>query len=171
MNGLTGERLWVWDAGYRDGPLTPAVDRNGVLYVQTRAALTALGPDGVVHWSADSLAGHHWVNAGGAPALAEGGVLYVACGTDLCAVRTADGSVRWRRPLPFPGIAGPIMIAPDSSIVFITLGSAIPLPAGYDSARVVRLRGRFPLADAPWPVDGGNLRRTRRAPPAMAAGR
>jgi outer membrane protein assembly factor BamB len=161
-DALTGERRWVWDVR-GPPPLTPIVDRDGVLYVQTReTALTALNPDGTVKWSADSLGGKHHLNAGGAPALAEGGVLYVACGTDLCAVRTGDGSVRWRRPLPFPGIAGPIMIAPDSSIVFITLAYNINI--GYDSARVVRLRGRFPLADAPWPVDGGNPRRTRRAP-------
>ncbi len=33
--------------------------------------------------------------------------------------------------------------------------------APTDSARVLKLRGRFPLAGAPWPVDGGNLQRTR----------
>jgi outer membrane protein assembly factor BamB len=170
VDALTGERRWVWQAEGR-WPLTPVVDGVGVLYVQTQAAVTALNPDGTVKWSADSLGGRHYYSVGGAPALTDAGVLYVGCRIDLCAVRTADGSVRWRRPLPFPGPPGPIMVARDSSIVFVTLG-LLPYGGGLtDSTRVVRLRGRFPLADAPWPVEGGNLRRTRRAPPAMAAGR
>ena len=153
MDAFNGTRLWVWGNGDpRTVPLSPVVDRDGIVYVQTTRTLVALNPDGTVRWQADSLAGFQWINGGGAPALAEGGVLYVACGTDLCAVRTSDGSVRWRRALPFPGIAGPIMITRDSAFVFVTVGFGFPaVHAGYDSARVVKLRGRFPLADAPWP--------------------
>ena len=125
--------------------------------------LVALNPDGSVRWQADSLGAMHGVNDLTAPALAEGGVLYVPCQYDVCAVNTSDGSVRWRHQLPSevpPGVsAGTILILPDSSILF----STIELPFTQDGpAYVVKLRGRYPLADAPWPVDGGDLRRTRR---------
>lgn len=158
IDALTGTRRWVWPASRY--PLSPIVDADGTIYVQTDRRLVALNPDGTVRWvgaGIDSLEGVQWLSAGGAPALAEGGVLYVACREKLCAVNTADGSVRWRRSLPFPGMPGTILILPDSSILFTTIFRGIPT----DSARVLKLRGRFPLADAPWPVDGGNLQRTR----------
>jgi outer membrane protein assembly factor BamB len=159
MDGLTGAIHWVWDGW--GAPLAPIVDADGAIYVQTFGTLVALEPDGSVRWRADSLNAYYGVNALGAPALAGGGVLYVACQTDLCAVNTADGSVRWRRALPggIPAgtIAGAILILPDSSILFSTINKGTPGPA-----HLVKLRGRFPLADAPWPVDGRDLRRTRR---------
>jgi outer membrane protein assembly factor BamB len=161
LDGLTGDSLWVWDgAGI---PTSPLVDADGVIYVQTAGSLVALEPDGSVRWRADSLDNDYGVNRLGAPALAGGGVLYVACKTDLCAVNTADGSVRWRRALPSGvpagSMAGTILILPDSSILFSTIN-----PLGFGPAYLVKLRGRFPLAVAPWPVDGGDLRRTRRGP-------
>jgi outer membrane protein assembly factor BamB len=119
----------------------------------------SLAADGAVRWQADSLYGGQAVYAGGAPALAGGGILYVACQWDLCAVNTADGSVRWRRPLPGNGIAGAIFILPDSSLVFQTVTE---MGGGSRPSYLIKLRGRFPLADAPWPVDGGDLRRTQR---------
>jgi len=121
--------------------------------------LVALNADGSVRWQNDSLNTYYSVNAGGAPALAGGGVLYLACQFDLCAVHTGDGSLRWRHALPVAGIAGSILIASDSSIMFTTLTE---IGTGYRPSYLVKLRGRFPLADAPWPVDGGDLRRTRR---------
>jgi outer membrane protein assembly factor BamB len=161
MDGLTGAVLWVWDGA--GPPTSPMVDADGAIYVQAQGSLVALEPDGSVRWRADSLKGLYGVNALGAPALAGGGVLYVACQTDLCAVNTSDGSVRWRRALPsgVPAgtIAGTILILPDSSILFSTINKGTLGPA-----HLVKLRGRFPLADAPWPVDGRDLRRTRRGP-------
>ena len=155
-DGYTGQQLW--GVSTFGSPTAPVVDVDGTIYVQTDSDLTALNPDGTVRWQV-AVGGGHSIHSGGAPALAEGGILYVGCGAAVCAVRTADGSVAWRRDLPVPGIPGPLAIAPDSSIVFTTV-----MVAG-DSAYVVKLRGRRPLADAPWPMDGGNPQRTRRASP------
>lgn len=125
-----------------------------------RRRLVALNPGFSIKWEADSLGGtYNNENAGGGPALAAGGVLYVACGLDLCAVNTADGSLRWRKSLPVAGMPGQIVIMPDSSILFATINQVAG--ASGDSVYVLKLAGRFPLADAPWPVDGGDLRRTR----------
>ena len=161
IDGLTGAVLNEWPLGQSDYPLAPIVDADGTVYWQTKRILLALNPDFSVKWQADSLGGDHNVNAGGGPALAAGGVLYIACGVDLCAVNTADGSLRWRRELPVSGMPGQIVILPDSSIVFSTVNRIL---GGGDSVYVLKLRGRFPLAEAPWPLDGGNLRRTRRGP-------
>lgn len=160
LDGITGEVRWTWQgAGV---PTSPIVDADGTVYVQTQGGLVALAPDGSVTWQADSLNGLYGINALGAPALAAGGVLYLACQTDVCAVNTADGSVRWRRALPeaVPDgtLPGTIFVLPDSSVLFSTISN------GVGPGFLVKLRGRFPLADAPWPVDGGNLRRTRRGP-------
>ena len=159
IDGLTGAVTWSWrdaDAKPTWYPLAPIVDSDGSVYVQTSATLVALTPDGAVRWQADSLYGNQVAyDDGGAPALASGGILYVACQSDLCAVNTADGSVRWRRSLPVIGNAGAIFILPDSSIVFQTVNWSGP-------SYLVKLRGRYPLADAPWPVEGGDLRRARR---------
>jgi outer membrane protein assembly factor BamB len=161
MDGLTGAVLWIWDG--LGPPTSPIVDTDGSIYVQTQGGLVALRPDGSVRWQADSLNGLYGVNALGAPALAGGGVLYVACQTDLCAVNTSDGSVRWRRTLPsdVPAntLGGTILILPDSAILFSTINTGAGGPA-----HLVKLRGRLPLAAAPWPVDGRDLRRTRRGP-------
>jgi outer membrane protein assembly factor BamB len=159
IDGLTGAVTWSWrdaDPEPMRYPSAPIVDTDGSVYVQTSATLVALTPDGAVRWRADSLYGNQVFYAAGAPALAGGGILYVACQSDLCAVNTADGSVRWRRRLSVDGIAGAaLFILPDSSIVFQTVNQ-------QGASYLVKLRGRYPLADAPWPVDGGDLRRTRR---------
>jgi outer membrane protein assembly factor BamB len=160
LDGITGEVFWIWQG--TGAPTSPIVDADGTVYVQTQASLVALAPDGSVAWQADSLKGLYGINALGAPALATGGVLYLACQTDVCAVNTADGSVRWRRapPVGVPDgtIPGSIFVLPDSSVLYSTISK------GDGPGYLVKLRGRFPLADAPWPVDGGNLRRTRRGP-------
>lgn len=159
IDAFTGARGHDWLFEIAEIPLAPIVDRDGIVYVQTRERLLALNPDMSLRWTADSLGGGHTSNSGGGPALAAGGVLYVNCGTDLCAVRTLDGSVRWRRALPGPGSPGHIAIGPDSSIIF-----PMHIQVG-DPSFVYKLRGRLPLADAPWPMDGRDPARTRRAPP------
>jgi outer membrane protein assembly factor BamB len=159
IDGLTGAVNWSWrDAHHQVTwyPLAPIVGSDGSVYVQTSATLVALTPDGAVRWQADSLYGNQVVyDDGGAPALASGGILYVACQSDLCAVNTADGSVRWRRSLPVTGYAGAVFILPDSSLVTQTVNHS-------GVSYLVKFRGRYPLAEAPWPVEGGDLRRTRR---------
>jgi outer membrane protein assembly factor BamB len=165
VDGLTGDILWTRQAsveGWVGYPSAPIVDTDGTIYM-LYGNLVALNPDGSVRWRADSLGNNHGPYAAPAPALAAGGLLYVPCQNDVCAVNTADGSLRWRHALPSEvsagTMAGQIMILPDSSILFSTvwLGAS-----GTGPAYLIKLRGRYPLADAPWSVDGGDLRRTRR---------
>ena len=157
FDAFTGTVRWTWlSPGGAGALLAPLVDAEGNIYIQTNNTLVALNPDGTSRWRADSLGGDHNSNSGGGGAITFGGVIYVNCQLDLCAVNTADGSVRWRKSLPVPGRPGSISVLPDSSIVFVTLTS------GTDSSYVVRLRGRYPLARRVWPVDGGGLGRWRR---------
>jgi outer membrane protein assembly factor BamB len=161
VDGLTGDVLWTQQGwGF---PSAPIVDADGTIYVLYNY-LFAFNPDGSLRWSADSLGNDHGIYAAPSPALAAGGVLYVPCQDDVCAVNTADGTLRWRHALPRDvaagTMAGQLMILPDSSILFSTIQS--PRASAYGPAYLIKLRGRYPLADAPWPVDGGDLRRTRR---------
>ena len=161
VDGLTGDVLWTQQGwGY---PSAPIVDADGTIYM-LYADLFAFNPDGSVRWRVDSLGNNHGIYAAPAPALATGGVLYVPCQSYVCAVNTADGSLRWRHALPSEvaagTMAGQIVILPDSSILFSTLRT--PGASDFGPAYLIKLRGRYPLADAPWPVDGGDLRRTRR---------
>ena len=164
IDGFTGEVFWSWGEGLLGAVSPPIVDADGTIYVQAQGRLVALNPDGSVRWIADSLKSYNGPSASTAPALAAGGVLYVPCLWDVCAVNTSDGSVRWRHSLPSQVtaglIAGTILVLPDSSILFATISHLLPseMGPGYP----VKLRGRYPLADAPWSVDGGDLQRTRR---------
>lgn len=159
IDALTGLRTAQWSIGDSEYPVAPIVDLDGTIYVQTAKRLVAFNPDFSVRWEKQSLGGAHHFNSAGGPALAAAGILYVNCATDVCAVNTADGSLRWRRSLPGPGSPGHIAIGPDSSLTF---AMHVALPG---SSFIYKLRGRFPLANAPWPMDGGGPARTRRSAP------
>ena len=156
VDGFSGNVLWNWLAPqFPTNVMSPVTGRDGKVFIQTSTTLVALGPDGSTAWRADTLGSGHFSGTGGGPAVAADGVLYANCNLDICSVNAADGSVRWRIPLPVSGRPGPISVLPDSSIVFVTINLA-------DSSYVVRLRGRFPLERSSWPLDGGGPARRRR---------
>lgn len=134
-------------------PSSPIVDRNGVIVVQTPAALLSYSAAGDVRWVADTLGGGDATLGVGAPTLLGDDVLLVSCGGEICGVALATGGLVWRSTVG-GGMTGGVAVGLDG-----TLFAARATTAGGE---LVALWNRRLVALLGWPTEGDGADRGRR---------
>jgi outer membrane protein assembly factor BamB len=120
----SGTLLWLTAP---NGTTEPVVGADGTLYVQTNGrGLQALNPDGSVRWERQTpfenrgpREGPKWPLWHGGPALAEGGILYLA-GRGAFMAYDVNGTLLWQHQADSAGTAqaflGSPAIAPDGTV-------------------------------------------------------
>jgi len=134
---------WKFEAEYLGFPTSPAIDKNGVLYLPANDHyLYALNPDGSLRWRYNI---NHWGTD--SPALAEDGTIYV-CSLDnhLYAINP-DGTLKWRFNALDNIIQSSPMIGEDGTVYFGICGP------GFDIGRVYAVN---PDGTEKWHTDVGD---------------
>jgi len=146
-------RKWLYDLDERPegGYLIrePAIGPDGTIYFPTlRYGLCAMSPCGTNLWKfkAEMEAPFTDINA---PAVADDGTIYMAFGTNFFAINP-DGTERWRFSARYE-FHSSAAIGGDGTVY-----------VGCDDGRLYALKGTARLARSAWPMEGHDLRRSRK---------
>lgn len=131
------------------GIFTPAViDRQNNIYVGSGGKLISLDPLGGIRWQTD-----YSYPITYSPALAADGTLYMARGSVLYTINSANGNVIWSYDIA-RGISSPPTIGADGTVYQLV-----------DSRYLLAFVGTAPPVDSPWPQYRHDAQRTGRAKP------
>jgi len=145
-------RKWLYDLDENPEGIyqirEPAIGPDGTIYFPTlRHGLCAMSPSGTNLWKFK--AEPAFINFT-APAIAQDGTIYIGYGTNFLAINP-DGTEKWHFSSRYDFHSSPA-IAGDGTVY-----------VGSDDGHLYAFQGTAPLARSAWPMEGHDLRRSRKA--------